>query len=123
MGEGNETTGKENDTTRNGDDDEGGEWNDDTAGRPSTSTGRRRSQGRGHPPPLRAPARRVDGGVLMPRGEETKGREGVGQTPPREPTFARGFLLFNYSYRLPPSHDEGRGDLYYVGCPTLPHPS
>ena len=32
--------GKENDTTRNSNDDEGGKWNDDTAGRPSTSTGR-----------------------------------------------------------------------------------
>ena len=31
--------GKENDTTRNGNDNEGGEWNDNTAGRPSTSTG------------------------------------------------------------------------------------
>ena len=32
--------GKENNTTRNSDDDKGGKWNDDTAGRPSTSTGR-----------------------------------------------------------------------------------
>ena len=52
--------------TRNSNDDEGGEWNeDDMVGRPSTSTRQQCSQGRGHPPPLRAPARRVDGGYAQ----------------------------------------------------------
>ena len=104
--------------TGNGNDDEGGKWNEDNmAGRPSTSTRQQCSQGWGHPPLLQAPACRVDGGVLMFR------KEGVGWTPPHKPMFTRGFSLFNYSYRpLPPSHDKGRGNLYHVGCPTLPHP-
>ena len=125
LGEGNETTGEGNEMTGEGNETMGEQERHDRGRRttqPGMVTMTKGVSGTmtwqaGPAPALDDDAHR-DGGVLMPRGEEMKGGEGVGWTPPCERGFTRGFSSFNYSYSLPPLSQRGEGG--FVLC-RVPH--